>query len=181
MKNLRLLTLLFFTICSITYGQKTLTFEKVIQVDSASQLDIYKKAKAWFGETYKSANEVIQTSDEEQGLIIGRGSMTVTLSGMKYMCYSGRLSYKIKVQTKDGRFKVELTSFDHTTKPGNSSACSLGLITTSDECPISGPGKKARNEAWNLIKQDCLKYSNGMFQSIEEYTLQENENKNDDW
>ncbi|HDY88494.1 MAG TPA: DUF4468 domain-containing protein [bacterium] len=166
---------------STSYGQESLTFDRVIEVDSASQLSLYKSAKAWFGEKYKSANEVIQISDQDEGLIIARGSMSVYLTGIKYACYTGRLSYKIKVQTKEGRFKVELTTFDHTTKPGNSSSCSLGLITTSDECPMSSIGKKARNEAWNFIKEDCKKYANQIFKSIEDYTASEAEGEEDDW
>jgi len=117
MKSFLTLSLLF--IFAGSYGQEKLldilpskdgivTYSEVVQVDSSSKIDLYKKAKKWFVTTYKSAKEVIQLDDPENGEIIGKGNFKVS-----YYSREPFISHTISISVKDGRYKYSITDLTY--------------------------------------------------------------------
>jgi hypothetical protein len=103
-----------------------ITYEQVVRVDSAtSQSDLFARSREWFAKTYRSANNVIQLEDKENGKIVGKGVFSVTGKSMGTTYDSGIINYTITVQAKDGRYKYTLENFYHE-KAGSKAADSFG-------------------------------------------------------
>jgi hypothetical protein len=84
------------------------TYSGVVEVDSIDKKDLHKRAKKWFVNNYKSANDVIQLEDIENGEIIGKGYFTIS-----YYTRDPRISHTISIFVKDGRYKYVITDFSY--------------------------------------------------------------------
>lgn len=142
---MRKMILLLLVMLSLNaYSQEAITYTEVVNVDSlTTKKELFNRAKVWFSETYKDANKVIQLQDEENGQIIGKAKIPyeskilVSSAGTR-----GFISYTIKVFSKDGRYKYEITDFIHESISAQYSQFGFGLITTSDQAN-NVPGSKS--------------------------------------
>lgn len=181
MKKVVLLALFVFSSLSI-FSQEKLLLEKVITVDSVQKEYIYNSIKEWIGLNYVSAKKVIEIDDKEAGLIIMNATTTYTMGKLRYLAYDGYLSYTIKIQIKDNRFKVEITNFLH---KSNSETYreywSLGLLTNSTEFQgkCSGLEKPYFNNVWIDLKQKSEVLSNELIRQIEKIDF--SNKKEDNW
>lgn len=181
MKKINLLFGLLLIASLNINAQENLKFEKVIKTDSIGKNLLYSTINDWFATTYNSANDVIQMSDKDAGIIIGNGSMTYNRKGM-YTCYGGYIKYTIKIYVKDNRYKVVLTNFNHSVKAGNGAQCALGIVTAADVYATKGMSKRYHNKTWNDIKIKAEEYSNGIFLSLDKKTKNvKTETDEDDW
>lgn len=87
------------------------TYTNVIQVDSFSKDELYKRAKRWFIDTYKSGKDVIQLDDKENGEIVGKGFFEETWMVTFYAGQNVNVWQTIKIHMKDGRYKYEISDF----------------------------------------------------------------------
>jgi hypothetical protein len=160
---------------------------EVVKVDTTlSSNELYLRARAWFAESYRSAQDVIQMDDKENGKIIGKGNIRYTSrifvgsEGTK-----GWIRYTISIQVKDGRYRYEITDFYHEGNPLNSGGqFSFGLITNDTECPYkigSMTGKGWRNKVWNDIKETIKKNILSLTESIKIAMGKPAKNKETDW
>jgi hypothetical protein len=61
-------------------------YMEVVQVDSVSKSELYLTALEWMNKTYKSGKSVIQTADNNGGMIIGKANtQTVIYNNMGIM------------------------------------------------------------------------------------------------
>lgn len=117
MKKRLLFTLLATYFSSIIFGQVIdelptdengkINFNEVVVIDSVSAGEIYLRAKRFFVDTFKSANDVIQMDDKEASIIIGKGYSDI------YIKIAGpptalQLWYSIKIQGRDGRYRFDI-------------------------------------------------------------------------
>jgi hypothetical protein len=113
------LTFLFFCLFLTSKGQEKLldilpskegvvTYSEVVQVDSISKAILYNRAKKWFVASYKSAKEVIQLDDSENGEITGKGNFKVS-----YYTREPFISHTISIFVKDGRYKYLITDMSY--------------------------------------------------------------------
>lgn len=109
-------------------------YTEVVNVDSiTTKKELFNRAKIWFTEAYNDANKVIQLQDEENGQIIGKGK--IPYESKIYFGSAGTrgfISYTIKIFTKDGRYKYEITDFVHESTGVQMAQYHFGLITSSD-------------------------------------------------
>tara|TARA_X000001388_G_C2229183_1_gene122419 strand:+ start:1119 stop:1877 length:759 start_codon:yes stop_codon:yes gene_type:complete len=161
---------------------KPITYSKVIQCPSTSKTKLYISLNDWFATNYNSANEVIQMSDKDEGIIIGKGVMDYRHKKFTYICSGGWVKYTIKVYVKDNRYKVDLTNFTHSVLPKNGAHCALGLITDATEHTTKGFSKTFNNDVWKDIKVKISDYSDLLFISLNEHTDRQSTNESqDDW
>lgn len=139
---------------------------------------IYNAVQVWFASTYGKADEAIQMSDKETGIVIGKGVFEYSYKGLSYKCYSGYVEYEIKVEIKDTRYRVQLTNFEHTVDIGKDSKCSLGLLKSSEMYTDKGMSKKYHNRVWDDLKMKTKEYSEQIFLSIQNQTSKP---KDTDW
>ncbi|HKR03504.1 MAG TPA: DUF4468 domain-containing protein [Bacteroidia bacterium] len=126
----KLLTILFLTTWLQINAQTTLptdsatgriTFTEVVKVDSTAASELYSRAKIWFGETFNSAQSVIQTDDANSKTIVGKGGAVYYMNGLTGEKFNaGTIHYMIKVEAKDNRYKYTITDFDVQTKYASS-------------------------------------------------------------
>jgi hypothetical protein len=168
--------ILFISVPAITViAQDTtrvdpVTYSKVIQADSLSKDALYSAIYDWFIANYKSANDAIQTSDKETGIIVGKGVIIYDYGKTTYSCYKGYIKYTIRVSIKDNRYKVEIENFYHTVNLGSSASCALGDITTAAIYTDKGIAKSMHNAVWADIKTKLEKFSGDIFTSLEDQT-----------
>lgn len=77
-------------------------------IDSAaigSADDLYRKAKLWYVESFKSANAVIQLDEKERHTIIGKGFFSFLHNLQPYEVW-----FTAKVITKDNKYRAQFYS-----------------------------------------------------------------------
>lgn len=136
----------------VALADSPMVLNEVVEVESATADQLYAAGQQWFATTYRSAQDVVQLADREDHIIVGRGSINYTAPSVKMSCFTGTISYTVKLETKDGRYRLSLSGFEHRQKPGNSPTCRLGLLTTADEFKSTGLGKGAYNDAWDGVR-----------------------------
>ncbi|MFZ1806390.1 MAG: DUF4468 domain-containing protein [Cyclobacteriaceae bacterium] len=90
------------------------TYSDVVSVDQASADELYLRAKKWFVNTYKSANDVIQLDDKESGEIIGKGNF-----GIVYYSRDPSIKHTVSIAVKEGRYKYNITDLVYSDKQGD--------------------------------------------------------------
>lgn len=109
--------------CNFIIENNDLIFSKVIKTDgNLSKDEIFTKVQAFFAYNYNSAKHVIQVSDKEQGLIIGKG-LYADLNewvdsgfGIRYKLSTEHIA---KVECKDGRIRAIVTINNGLYEEGN--------------------------------------------------------------
>lgn len=81
-------------------------YSEVIPLDSTSKSDLYLSALEWVNKTYKSGKSVIQTTDKEGGIIIGKAvGQTLIYNNGGFKKDGGYFSYTITIYCKDNKYK----------------------------------------------------------------------------
>ncbi|WP_346320781.1 DUF4468 domain-containing protein [Chitinophaga sp. YIM B06452] len=88
------------------------TYSDVIKIDSAKLEELYRRARRWFVEHYKSANNVIQLDDKQNGEIIGKGIIKSHWDPTALSVVPVDINHTVKVQFKDGRYRYEVTNIN---------------------------------------------------------------------
>ena len=171
-----------FTLSSFAQvEEKTeLKFSKVIEASGLTKAQIYASVRAWVAEYYVSAKEVIQMDDKDEGVLIIAPEMIYKTGKMVLSAYDGNIKYRLKIATKDGRFKVDVFNFYHRNKPGNAPRCQVGLITDAEECDDKSMNKRSSNKVWLDIKEKVEKNSLVIFTDIEKHIKKAVASKNED-
>jgi len=102
-------------------------YSSVITLDSSYKKDnLYRNVKLYFVDNYKSAKDVIQYDDKEQGKVIGKGSFY--LKDYQSLLITGisetrEIYYSTEIICKDGKYKYKLYDFSikRTIQSGNGS------------------------------------------------------------
>lgn len=110
MKNTLAIIFLLFTSVSLaqpvapfpTINGK-INFSEVVPVEGTKKEELYVRARIWFANTFQSANHVIQLDDEENGILIGKGSIITPDAGG-----DATWEFTVKIQLRDGRYKADI-------------------------------------------------------------------------
>ncbi len=157
------------------------TYYRVIETDSVGKNALFISINEWFATHYNSANAVIQMADKDAGIIIGKGAFEYTRSGFM-QCYTGSVSYTIKVEMKDNRYRVELTNFIHKSFHPTTTSCELGLLTNAEVFSDTGMNKGHQNKVWADLKLKTFGYSVRTFDSLQAHTTNLDTSASpDDW
>lgn len=87
------------------------TYTGIVTVDSINKIKLYNNVKKWFIEQYRSAKDVIQLDDKENGEVIGKGFFE---TNWQYTFVDERkvnVWHTVKIYLKDNKFKYEITNF----------------------------------------------------------------------
>jgi len=179
-----ILTFTIFTAISMTvYGQDTLTYTEVVQVDSVSKDELYNRAKLWLATAYNRSSDVLQMEDKDAGQIIGKAIIKynpTVFSGSEQT--KGTIKYTIKIFVKEGRYKYEITDFIHDPYGNQYGKFSVGLITTAEECPNPKPmAKKWSNKIWKDCKDQIESNVTPLISSLKQGMSTQVESETDDW
>lgn len=122
----KLLTCLFLIITGESFSQTieempidesgTINFSEVVQVDSATKEQLFAAAKQFFGDTFKSAKDVIQVEDRDAGFIIGKAFKDIQIKILGRNSPT-QMFYSMKIQAKEGRYKYEFYNIYYKSYP----------------------------------------------------------------
>lgn len=85
-------------------------FSKVFTVDGNTATDIYGVALETFAEMYGDSKAVIQTSDKEAGIVIGKGAvLSDAYEWTAWIAAIYRAWQIVKIEAREGRYKVTIT------------------------------------------------------------------------
>ena len=113
MKTMYLIPLLLLYACSpslISFTEDE-RFIEVIDVPG-SKNELYLKANDWMIQTFNSAESVIQHSDKEEGVVIGKYLMHGSVSSGVYGAADTRVYAIIDIRVKDDRARLEIKPLD---------------------------------------------------------------------
>lgn len=111
----------------LTTQSQTLEYEEVFSVDSNITKDeLFNRARSWFVDYYKDANEVLQVSDKESGELIG-----AAIYKYSFLVGGGRMAmtidYRVSVKMKEGRYKVSIYNLYNSKSSNNGSTPYNGI------------------------------------------------------
>lgn len=176
-----LFLLLLLLACSLgAKSQELYVMSKVIKVDSSlTKESIYNKIKEYVGMEFVSAKKGIQVDDKDAGLIIINALQEYSYGKLVYIASDGYLNYTLKIQIKNGRFKVEVTNFNHEVKLGGNKSWALGLITVDEEYPYkcSSINRSFYNNIWSDLRFKSTLIAAKLFADLESLKF----NTNDNW
>lgn len=182
---MRYFTILFFLIIfSSLNAQEKLKYTNVIHIEGASKDELFNRAYNWFVNSYRSANNVIQINDKQNGQITAKSlfnynpNFFVGSGPVK-----GYIRYTVSIYVKDGRFKYEITDFIHDPSTGPNSK-SVGLLTDEIDYPGEekrGANQKWMNNTWHDIKQQIHTNITPIVTSIIDGMNITSESSSDDW
>lgn len=127
--------------CATTPLVPITNVQKVYDMPSLTQPQIYDASRQWFAESFKSANAVIQYEDKTSGSIIGKGNMRFPCIGaFQCLAYAtATVDFTIRVDTKEGKMRV--TYNDLTIK--RPASYTSGIFQSASENPVSLESEKS--------------------------------------
>ena len=149
------------------------TYTGVVTISGKSKADLYKNAKQWFVDYFKSSNDVIQNQDKEEGTIIGKGIVWFNSKvglGMNWTWYD---KLTIRLECKDGRYRYSI--YDMTIRAENSGVeyaleSALGKLTGTGKFPWSkGVAKGVIQHNDERIKEVIASINNQMNKTIADF------------
>lgn len=93
-----------------------LFYEQIDSLPGMTQTEIYKRSKSWIVSAFKDAKQVIQIDTD--GEIVGKGNLDCTyyVLGTAIPC---RCYFTIKLNSKDGKHRVQIYDFSGHRYTGN--------------------------------------------------------------
>jgi hypothetical protein len=109
-------------------------FTEVVSLDSSYKKDmLYRNSKLFFANISKSAKDLLQYDDREEGKVIGKGTIQVT--GHQNVLLSAfsevrTTTFTLEISCKDGRYKYRMFGFNAEYTYGESDKRKPERITT---------------------------------------------------
>ncbi|MBK7483650.1 MAG: DUF4468 domain-containing protein [Flavobacteriales bacterium] len=137
-------------------AQKPYERTKVVEIDTVTTADVLRaKARKWFVDTFKDANEVIQMDDAATNTIVGKG-----LS--KFNEYS-RVNYTIEVSARKGKVRIRIYAVHHNGIGGSTvagmyfPAPTMGNLYDEERCytPKAGASERQAKKAEENMYSWC--------------------------
>lgn len=155
MKKVLILVMLAFSI-GLMAQEKEIVCDSVVQAQGKTVKEIYPLIKMWVSENFKSAKSVIQMDDPDNGILICKGNFEYKApGGMTYRVIDGRVDFTLKVQVRDGRYRVSVSGFTHHSEDLKwSDTWSLGLITDREKYEMSGLQDKRWLKTWPNLQTE---------------------------
>lgn len=169
MKKILLMAIFALTITTIS-AQEMFKRDSVIQAQHLTADQIFDGVKNSFVSLFKHANDVIQIEDKEKGNIVGKFTFPLKIGNMTFGEGSGQVAAVIDVKIREGRFKVTLRDFIHTSNSRQySDWWSMGVVrdTIPEEWQKGGKWAQKRGVYKSLLPA-CEEYSNTVINFLSE-------------
>lgn len=171
---------------SCAMAQEPLSYSEVIQQEGKSSSEIYKNVKKWFANTFRSAQDVIQYDGAGEE-VSGKATINYEEKSLTYAAASGIIYYNIDVKVKEGRLRIVIDNFIHTsTHPTWGKQWSIGTIykqKPSDEelkSIVHGLSKKQYRGVDERVRPLCFQEISSLIASLKSFMAQQ-QNDDDNW
>lgn len=112
------------------------TIIQVFDAEGASKEAIFQASKMWIAENFKSAKAVIEFEDADSGTIVGNGAIAYPCTGgwtCRMRAESWKVTFTMKLEAKDGRFRLSFTNVLMSYPPYNN----MGVSRPAYDEPVS--------------------------------------------
>lgn len=156
---------------------KPLEHSAVLKAEGVSASALYSTAEQWIvktiepdvGRSLVQTRSMIEVRDRDAGLLVGK--VGVPYKPHLTLGPGGMLWLRVKVQIKEGRYKVSFYDFKH--EGINKEPCSFGRLTTIESpdkagikgksCPLMQGG---RDKEWEDLKGEAKRISVALGKSL---------------
>lgn len=153
---LSMLTVL--TACQTPAPPEMLKYQKVIEVPNTSKDELFTRVNVWAVSYFKSAESVIEYSDNEQGIIAGKYVSIIEIS--LFLHY---VKQTIQIYVKDSKVMVVIT--EPMAKLNDSSARSMYGTTVSYRPVTTVEAMEVIRKEWNKTVSELEKSLNQEIES----------------
>lgn len=179
-----LLILFLVTTALYSYANEPFARDSVIQASGLSSQQIYESLKKWFITNAKyDSRYIIEHDDVTNKHLVGRMNFNYKANSVNWSAGSGHISVVIEIMARDGRFKIRLSDFKHTSEhPQYADHWSLGTVTT--EIPeewASGWKTKQQRETYKRVLPRCQEIADMLIHDISEYAVDFKPIEDEDW
>lgn len=180
-KILLFIFLTIFNYCAFAQDSKALSYVEVVPVENTTANELFDRAEIWVSQTFKNPDKVTRIKNKENGQIILNPSMNFDYSKTYGRALvKGTINYVIKINSREGRYRIEITDFYHT------ASSSFGLITTSEEAPRLAKREaqsqlKWEKEVWDEVRVKVKREIAIIASSIKQYMAVQDSSVEDDW
>jgi hypothetical protein len=95
----------------IPVNNDILKYEDVIDAPSVSADQLYKNAKIWFLDTFKSSKDVITFEDPEIGIVSGNGNFNIYSQFMN-QTIERTVYFSVRIEVKENRFRYSISDLN---------------------------------------------------------------------
>ena len=129
--------------------------DSVVEVENTTQNQLYIKGLEWFADIYVNSQKVIQLKDKEAGIIMGKASFeTVVKGGALLPKRNTSISYTVRLQFKDGRFRYTIKDFIQESVQGSPG---YGMITDGEIIEAKKTVMKIANKQYKELQKAIYK------------------------
>jgi hypothetical protein len=129
------------------------TYTEVVTMEGQTQDALYSRALEWFAKTFNSAKNVIQMQDKENGKLIGKALIPITVKDISRYP-AGVVSYTLSISTKEGKYKYEVIDFLHDNRNESRHGSGGDLSSEKPECGKGFLGQGGLTKSfWRQIKR----------------------------
>jgi hypothetical protein len=94
-------------------------FKKIISLDTVAKNDIFYGSRRWVADVFKSAQDVIQYENLDDGKIIGKGIIQITPTGYGFNgtiseINAGHISFTFEIIAKNYKCRIRIYNIVHT-------------------------------------------------------------------
>jgi len=107
MKTIITFALIFLSI--LTFAQKS----EVIADSTQKKNDLYTKSLEWVTITWKSAKNVIEMNDKDNGVLIVKGGLSTYPKSLGMKAGNGTTMVTLTIRVKDGKVKIEFSDLKY--------------------------------------------------------------------
>jgi hypothetical protein len=155
--------------------QGNLNFNEVVQIDSANKGQLHFRAKQFFADAFKSAQDVIQMDDKDAGILIGKAWSTIYIKVLANPVPI-KMWYTVKVQSKEGRYKAEVYDISYSGDTGPSGYPEQ-MFDKKNYLKANGKPREV-NEKY---KNETIGTVNGLLDSIQAAMKKSDASSKEDW
>lgn len=157
--------------------EKEVEFSNVIQIDSSDKNELFNNSKLWVVKNFKSANDVIQFENIDQGTIIGKGNFSIKSTGLGFAGtvhkdHSGIITFTFEISNKDNKTRIRIYDISHKAKYSGGA-----INNTKPECG----GMTMTVKTWNTIQQQAFDEITATLNTYEAHMKKSKIKSNEDW
>lgn len=114
---------------------------EVVRLDTTYKKDmLYRNSKLFFADAFKSARDVLQYDDREEGKVIGKGNLSIEGEQnilLSYVTEQWTVNFSLEIFSKDGKYRYRIYDFNidnrRVTSGGNSTDNVYNTTLSIDE------------------------------------------------
>lgn len=183
MKKMLLIFIMLIT-AMLSYANEPLARDSVIQASGLTAQQIYDSLKKWFVANAKyDSRYIIEHDDAANKHLVGKMNFRYQAKHINYAPGSGHISVVIEIMARDGRFKIRMTNFCHTSEhPKFANNWSVGTVTSKiPEEWATGWKNTLMRGTYERVFKRCQEFSNQLLQDIAEYAKDFKPIEEEDW